>query len=377
MIHKHIALVVICFLMMAPSIYAQNQPPIVTDVSAEQILGTQIVDISYTLSDSDSDSLFVAVQVSENNGTTYNLPAWSFTGDVGYGVTTGIKSITWDAGADYPEQYGTEYKVKIIASDAPIGKFVLIPTDTANIGNDQSLVEFQPAHDVLTSAYYAGVTEITNIQYKLFADATGRSYPSDPVADYFVNHPDYPVVNVSWHDAAEYCNWLSERFGYTPCYNTTDWSCTYSNDGFRLPTEAEWERAARGRLEGASYPWGEDFIADRANYSGYTGDLDNLKIEFATGRGPMPVASFDSTGFGLFDMAGNVAEWCNDWYNRDYYAVSPFLNPTGPGTGYDKVKRGGDWNNSSEYLRCFHRTPKEPASLVRGNEVGFRIVRRK
>lgn len=378
---KFNTIIVIEFIMLTllSSIYAQNQPPVVNDVHAEQRQATNFVDITYTLSDTDSETLFVAIQVSADSGKTFDILVKNLIGDVGYGVTPGEKSIVWDAGADLPDEFGDKFQVKIVASDAPIGKFVLIPGGTFTMGTDNSLAEFKPPHEVTLSEYYMSATEITNIQYKLFCDATNRNYPTDPVSNYFVDYPDYPVVNISWYDAVEYCNWFSIQLGITPCYDTSDWSCNFANNGFRLPTEAEWERASRGLLSGMSYPWGNDLRSDSVNYQDYNGDLDSLMANFDSGRGPTPVASFDSTNFGLYDIAGNVSEWCHDWYNSEYYyqIPSPSENPTGPNSGSDKVKRGGDWNNSHEYLRCFHRNYKNPSSTIRTDEIGFRIVRTK
>ena len=356
---------------------AQNQPPVVSNVHAEQRTGTKFVDISYTLADEDSDTFFVAIQVSRDGGGEFDVPVKSLSGDVGYGVTKGEKAVVWNAGTDFPEEFGDNFQVKVIASDAPIGKMLPIAGGTFTMGSDNSLVQFKPAHSVTLSPYYMSATEITNIQYKLFCDATNRDYPVDPVSNYFTDYPDYPVVNVTWYDAVEYCNWLSIQSGLTPCYNTSNWSCNFANNGFRLPTEAQWERAARGGLSGMDYPWGNDLRSDSVNYQGYDGALDTLMANFDTGRGPMPVASFDSTGFGIYDIAGNVSEWCNDWYNSEYYYMSPAVDPPGPDSGSDKVKRGGDWHNSHEYLRCFHRDSKNPGSTIRTYEIGFRIVRKK
>ncbi|MBN1350512.1 SUMF1/EgtB/PvdO family nonheme iron enzyme [candidate division KSB1 bacterium] len=379
---KFKAVVAIFLGFITTSAFAQTQSPKVTDVTANQRIGTKVVDINYTLVDDDTDTLYVAVQVSQDSGKTYDVPVISLTGtgNFGYGVEPGDNSIIWNAGEDFPEEYGTEFRVKIIASDAPIGKLVSIPADCVIIGSDESLDEFKPAHKVSLSAFMVGVTEITNIQYKLFCDATGRSYPEDPVTGYFIDKPDYPVVNVSWYNAVEYCNWLSTQHGLTPCYNVDTWTCDFSKDGYRLPTEAEWERISRGRYAQEDYPWGYYLMPDGANYTGYTGDLVASMANFASGRGPLPVASFDSTGFGVFDIAGNVAEWCNDWYNRYYYYQyyqSPVDDPTGPQSGDEKAKRGGDWDSSSEYMRCYHRNAELPGNPIMGSKIGFRVVRRK
>jgi len=174
----------------------------------------------------------------------------------------------------------------------------------------------------------------------------GNTYK--PVSGY----ETHPVVNVSWYGAAAYAQFY----------------------GKRLPTEAEWEKAARGGLVGKRYPWGDNITHDNANYSGI-GGLD--RWEYTS-----PVGSFPSNGYGLFDMAGNVWEWCADAYDGGYYSVSPKNNPKGPGTPVTftnndftnvntlRVLRGGSWYRNEYYLRVAYRTLNNPPNL--NNNVGFR-----
>jgi len=369
---------IFCLVSLPLKIQAQIVAPQVTNVVATQIQNSTSVRITYDLADGDTDLLFVMVEASEDSGKKFNVPVLHVTGDVGYGVAPGTgKQIIWDAFQDYPEMTVRYFQTKVVAADVPVGKMVLVPRDTFQMGTNQSLEEFGPAHTVIISSFYLSATEITNIQYKQFCDATNRSYPGDPVAGYFLNYPEYPAVNLTWEDAQAYCNWLSTLNGLEPCYNPATGAIDTSKTGYRLPTEAEWELAARGDVAGKTYPWGSDDITQTScNYLAYSGDLSPEMPNFENNRGPLPVASFIETGRGFYDLAGNVAEWCLDRYDAEYYNSSPPVNPMGPTTGSTRNLRGGDWSRSLEYLRVFHRDKKDPASLVNGFYRGFRILQR-
>ncbi|MCI0495557.1 formylglycine-generating enzyme family protein [candidate division KSB1 bacterium] len=357
---------------------AQNTAPVVSNVHAEQRANSQKVDVTFDVQDAEAKPLFVTIQVSADGGATYNVPAAHLAENFGYGIMSGNgKRIVWDAGVDYHEQFGSNYKVKVVAIDAPVGKFILVPTDTFSMGSNLSLDSFKPQHKVTISAFYIGVTEITNIEYKQFCDATNRAYPNvEEENTYFIDRPDYPVVNINWFDAIAYCNWRSELEGLTPCYNLSNGACDTTKAGYRLPSEAEWEYAARGKVYGKQFPWGtDDIMPDSCNYQEYSGALNAKMAKFENNHGPLPVASFKQAGFGLYDMAGNVSEWCHDWYDAEYYADSPKKNPMGPASGSDRVCRGGDWYRSAEYLRVFHRDNKKPDSTTRLTYRGFRIIR--
>ena len=193
-------------------------------------------------------------------------------------------------------------------------EMALIPPGSFEMGdhfNEGSGSE-RPVHTVTLDAFYMDVHEVTVGQFREFANQSGYEYGGnwDSVARYSPGD-EYPMVNVSWNDATAYAKWA----------------------GKRLPTEAEWEYAARGGLIGKRYPWGDELSHDDANYSG-TGGKDKW------GR-CSPVGSFEANGYGLYDMAGNVQEWCQDWYGENYYSSSPAKNPPGPGSGSSRVLRGG------------------------------------
>ena len=194
---------------------------------------------------------------------------------------------------------------------------------------------------------------------------------------------DDPMVEVSWYGSVAYCNWRSSEEGYESCYNLSTWDCNFSKHGYRLPTEAEWEYAARGGLSGKRFPWGNtishsqaNYYADPCNYSydvspteGYHPDWNDVEPYTSV------VGSFSANGYGLYDMAGNVYEWCNDWYRSDYYDTSPYDNPEGPASGPGRVLRGGGcWRHFASFCRLAYRNSSYYGQPARYYHFGFRIV---
>jgi formylglycine-generating enzyme required for sulfatase activity len=238
------------------------------------------------------------------------------------------------------EQYKREQSQKTKTNET--STMVLIPAGDFQIGsNDQN--DEKPVHTVYLDAFYMDVYEVTNAQYKKFIDATGHKSPTY-WNDKDYNAPNQPVVGVSWNDAVAYCQWA----------------------GKRLPTEAELEKAARGGLVGKRYPWGDTLTHDDANYAG-TGGKDIWEYT-------SPVGSFAPNQYGLYDVAGNVWEWCSDWYNESYYTNSPKQNPTGPSSGLSRVLRGGSWGDYDNDLRVSNRSRSGPSHAY--DYVGFRCVSR-
>ena len=199
----------------------------------------------------------------------------------------------------------------------------------------------RPAHPVTLSAFRLAILPVTNDDYTRFlqaADAEPPRFWHDPA----FNAPRQPVVGVSWPEAVAYCHWLSETLGAT----------------FRLPTEAEWEKAALGGADGLRFPWGD------ACWDGSDGKFA-MDATWEVGSAP-------PNGLGIVDIGFNIHEWCSDWYAADYYPSSPAHDPQGPPDGKRKTSRGGAWRHMVKIARCSARSSIPPA--YRYNDYGFRLA---
>jgi formylglycine-generating enzyme len=222
-------------------------------------------------------------------------------------------------------------------------ELALIPAGWFLMGSAQGQDNEQPVHRVWLDDFYLAVRQVTNSEYASFLSAIGKNPPPFWNEPNF-NGPQQPVVGVSWFEAAEYCEWLS--------------SATRCN--FRLPTEAEWERAARGDVEGKQYPWGDAPPQSRPNYA---------KLWLT---GPEPVGRSQPNQFGLHEMCENVHEWCSDWFAPNYYQNSPARNPKGPSEGTRRSSRGGSWRHHVKISRCSARSSIPPEFHYA--DYGFRVA---
>jgi len=210
-------------------------------------------------------------------------------------------------------------------------EFVRIPAGRFTMGWDAGAPAERPPHAVWVDAFALATTPATNADYARYRDAVGASAPAFWERAGF-DDPRQPVVGLSWDEAAAFAAWTSAR----------------------LPTEAEWERAARGGLEGARYPWG-----DARPEAG----IDGLPR----------VGGTPANGFGLTDLSGVCHEWCADWFADGYYAVSPVWSPRGPDTGTRRVSRGGAWRHADPWSAVAHRSSLPPH--LRYSDYGVRLAR--
>ncbi|MBI5058618.1 SUMF1/EgtB/PvdO family nonheme iron enzyme [candidate division KSB1 bacterium] len=338
-------------LLVFGSIAFANVAPVVSNVTAvQQPLPSQLVQISYDVSDADNDTMTVSLQISSDGGSTWTVPVNTVSGNIGDSVLSGVNyQIIWDAGADYPMQVGTQYQVKAIADDHQVlVGTVPVPAGPYSMGATYQ-DESQPIHTVNLPLFYMDIYEVTNTQYKAFCDATSRAYPPDPgfyVPDYFTNqaYSTYPVVNVEWYDAVAYATWA----------------------GKRLPTEAEWERAAKGSVDNRQWPWGDTWVAANANIEGNL--ADGYTYTSPAGNYPNGISPA-----GCYDMAGNVWEWCEDDYHLSYNGAptdgSAWINDP---RGSYRVIRGFSWNGPNTLARCACRYENNPAD--RDWAIGFRCA---
>jgi sulfatase modifying factor 1 len=190
----------------------------------------------------------------------------------------------------------------------------------------------------------------------------------------------HPIVMVTWYGAVAYCNWRSQQEGKQICYNLSifGWNCDFSKKGYRLPTEAEFEYAARGGLFSKRFPCGNTISHSQANYASISArsyDVSPTRGFHPTwndGIDPLtsPIGSFPPNGYGLCDMEGNAGTWCNDWFG--YYSPSSQINPTGPTAGKNRIMRGGSWRDNSGYCQVSTRMNADP--LLQSDGLGFRVV---
>ncbi len=279
-----------------------------------------------------------------------------------------------------------------------VGGMVLIPAGSFRMGDafTEGFTDERSVHTVTVSAFYMDQYEVTKALWdEVYTWASTNGYTFENVGEGKGN--SHPVNMINWYDCVKWANARSQRDGLTPVYYTTldhttvyqtgntlpypDWSA----NGYRLPTEAEWEKAARGGVEGRRFPWadGNTTSHTRANYDANP-SVDDFDVSSTTGYHPdysggtpphtSPVGSFAPNGYGLYDMMGNIWEWCWDMYRDDYYSSSPPVDPRGPGSSPSRVARGGHWYSWANYCRVAKRDGYMPA--LRSNFLGLRLVRR-
>ena len=220
---------------------------------------------------------------------------------------------------------------------------IQIPAGWFWMGSDAGQDNERPVHRVWVDAFEMGARQVTNAEYAAFLLAGESAHPPLWFDENF-SDPQQPVVAVSWYEASTYCEWLSARFGRR----------------YRLPTEAEWERAARGGIEGQLFPWGD----------GPPEEVPDYGQRWKTG--PELVGRYAANPYGLYNMGDNVHEWCSDWFAADYYAYSPERNPCGPKHGERRASRGGSWRHHIKVTRCAARSSITPQ--MQYADYGFRVA---
>ncbi|MFB0523996.1 MAG: SUMF1/EgtB/PvdO family nonheme iron enzyme, partial [Phycisphaerae bacterium] len=249
----------------------------------------------------------------------------------------------------------TADKPEIIKTKTGI-EMVTIPSGWFEMGNDKGAADEKPAHKVWISAFWMDRYEVVQEQFRIY---------ELPDPSHFKN-PKNPLEQINWTDAALYCNDRSRAEGLEPCYDEETWQCNFSANGFRLPTEAEWEYACRAGTN-SKFSFSDD-TQKLKSYAWFT--------ENSSGK-THSVGQKKPNLWGLYDMHGNVAEWCNDFYSESFYKQSPEKDPKGPAKGKERVIRGGAWNSSADSCRSAYRAsdPSIDDTCLASDAIGFRCVR--
>ncbi|MGO8748984.1 MAG: formylglycine-generating enzyme family protein [Thermoguttaceae bacterium] len=262
------------------------------------------------------------------------------------------------AGCAKPQVPSTDGAMPKIVRAPSGAEMVLVPAGSFDMGDGDGAKDEIPLHTVHLDAFWMDRTEVTQEQF-------ARLEMADP--SHFKD-PQNPVEQINWPQAVLFCNRRSQAEGLQSCYNEQTVECNYRASGYRLPTEAEWEYACRaGSASAYSFRGGPRELGEHAWFAENSSKRSH------------PVGQKKANPWGLFDMHGNVAEWCNDVYDKAYYGSSPSDNPRGPAEGKAYVLRGGGWSSSADRLRCGARMYDNPgfadACLAR-DAIGFRCVRR-
>ena len=314
----------------------------------------------------------------------------------------------WFADLTAPSAPARFYRVISSATNGVPAGMALIPAGSYVMGDTlDNETDAIPTHSVYVSAFYMDVNLVSYslwVQVYQWATNSGYSFATNSGYSGYGKAASHPVELVSWFDAVKWCNARSEMQGLTPCYYTnaaltavyrtgaltlSNSMVNWSANGYRLPTEAEWEKAARGGASGQRFPWADtdtinesraNFQADPEDFAYDTDSTNQYNLAFNDGVYPYtsPVGYFTANGYGLYDMAGNVFQWCWDWYSSTWYsnAGATLTDTTGPSSSDssgDRVLRGGDWYDDARFVRSAYRAYNVPSAAYLN--IGFRCLR--
>jgi formylglycine-generating enzyme required for sulfatase activity len=373
-----------------------NSAPTISDIAAQTITeGNNTGALAFTVGDAQTAAGSLTVSGSSSNTTL--VP----NANIVFGGSGANRTVTVTPASS---QTGTA-TITVTVSDGSLSAsdafvftvtgMALIPAGAFTMGDSLDGLSDAPTRTVTLDAFYMGKYEVTKAEWDEVR-TWGLSNGYTDLAAGSGKASNHPVQTITWYDMVKWCNARSQKEGLTPAYYTNDAQTTiyktgsvnvtnaqvkWSASGYRLPTEAEWEKAARGGLSGKRFPWGDTISHSQANYyaaSGYSydssGSVNNYHPTYATGSIPYtsPVGAFAANDYGLYDMAGNVWEWCWDWYGT--YAAGSQTNPRGTTSGTYRVYRGGSWVDYAISGRVAYRGYIGPTYTYYGF-IGFRVLR--
>jgi formylglycine-generating enzyme required for sulfatase activity len=370
-----------------------TQAGVKTAEAAEVRATTALLGGTVTASPTDTISAFGIVFANTPTPTLATgtlLPATTAPGSFSLVASGLFPDTLYFARAYATTRSGTDYGADIRFQTAEgVAGFSLIPAGPFQMGDAfaEWSADERPVHTVNVNAFYMAKTEVTKAEWaEVRTWGLSRGYTDLAIGGGKASN--HPVQTVSWWDVIKWCNARSEKDGLEPVYTvngavmrtgTSVPTANWTARGYRLPTEAEWEKAARGGLNGKRFPWGDTISHSQANYwsdMAYAYDISQTREAhptYAVGGFPYtsPVRSFAANGYGLHDMAGNVLEWCWDWDRA--YAFGTQSDPTGAAWGSDRVSRGGSWGGGASVCRVANRGRFNPS--VMGDNFGFRPAR--
>jgi formylglycine-generating enzyme required for sulfatase activity len=370
-----------------------TQAGVRTTEAAEVTATTAFLGGTVTSSPIDTISAFGVVFAPTPNPTLATgtlLPSTTLLGSFSIVASGLLENTPYFARAFATTSSGTDYGAEITfkTSEVPAG-FALIQAGPFQMGDTLDGISDAPVRQVTVSAFYMAQHETTKALWdEVRTWGMARGYTDLRGGEGKASN--HPVTTVSWFDVIKWCNARSEKEGLTPCYTVggstirtgqSEPEVSWTAKGYRLPTEAEWEKAARGGQSGQRFPWGDTITHSQANYNSYS----SVAYDITPTRGPhptyavggnnsSPVGSFAANGYGLYDVTGNVFEWCWDWYGS--YGFDAQTDPKGAGKGLfriGRIGRGGSWNFNAPYCRVSFRYENPPSG---GHyHLGFRPAR--
>jgi formylglycine-generating enzyme required for sulfatase activity len=389
-------------LLLLPITTYGNTAPTISDIAARSISqGSSTGALAFTINDAQTAAS--ALQLSANSSNTNLVPKSNIVfGGSGKNRTvtvtpirsrTGTATITVTV-SDGKLSRSDNFLLTVRANVAVPTGFALIPAGAFTMGNSvlaDADISDAPTRTVILDAFYMAKYELTKAEWNEVRTWGLSNGYTDLVAGAGKAN-NHPVQGITWYQFVKWCNARSQKEGLTPVYytnnaqttvyktgnvNVTNAQVKWTANGYRLPTEAEWEKAARGGLKSKRFPWGDTISHNQSNYYAYdlydydlSGNVNNFHPKFAVGSAPYtsPVGSFKANDYGLYDITGNVWEWCWDWYGA--YTPGSQTNPLGANSGSKRIIRGGSWDRGPGACRIAKRFNSNPSSTIDSNTIG-------